>query len=135
MIVADNLNFGVVSYVLENNASFDVTYEFIGIDTHQRPSRLAKPHSPPSRPTARRGTVVWSIGDVVTTDGERSLRLTRITPSIRINYFARINNDLVTDASDVLRNSVDVTYRNGETGAPQTIDLCRRVRSPRSSRC
>src|SRR5690606_8055913 len=38
-----------------------------------------------------------------------------------IHYFARANNDLVTDNGDTLRNSVTVNYANGQTGAPETL--------------
>lgn len=118
--VADNLNFGGTSYVLANNASFDVTYEFDGIDTinGQAPGETAFTAVPVDGAT---NTATWTIGRVVTTS-ENDRATTAISPAIRINYFARINNDLVTDANDVLRNSVDVTYRNGETGAAQTVN-------------
>ena len=118
--VADNLNAGVVSYVLANNASFDVTYEFVGIDTinGQAPAEAAFTAVPADGAT---NTATWTIGRVVTTS-ENDRATTALSPAIRINYFARINNDLVTDANDVLRNSVAVTYRNGETGAPQTVN-------------
>lgn len=117
--VADNLNAGVVSYVLANNASFDVTYEFVGIDSinGQPPAEAALTAVPADGAT---NTVTWTIGAVVTT-AENDRATNALSPAIRINYFARINNDLVTDANDVLRNSVAVTYRNGETGAPQTV--------------
>lgn len=118
--VADNLNAGVVSYVLANNTSFDVTYEFVGIDSinGQPPAEAALTAVPAD---GAQNTVTWTVGRVVTTS-ENDRATTAISPAIRINYFARINNDLVTDANDVLRNSVAVTYRNGETGAPQTIN-------------
>jgi uncharacterized repeat protein (TIGR01451 family) len=119
LVVADNLSFGAVSYVLANNASFDVTYEFVGIQSinGQAPGEAAFTAVPADGTT---GIATWNIGRVVTTS-ENDRATNAITPSIRINYFARINNDLVTDAGDVLRNSVDTTYRNGETGAPQTL--------------
>ncbi|HEY6599981.1 MAG TPA: hypothetical protein VIZ30_11730, partial [Pseudomonadales bacterium] len=119
LAIADNLYYGAVSYVLADNAAFDVTYEFIGIDTinGETPDAAAFMAVPAD---AANGTVTWSIGNVVT-QTENDYPTGALTPSIRINYFARINNDTVTDAGDVLRNSVDATYRNGETGATQTL--------------
>lgn len=118
--VADHLNVGTVSYVLANNASFDVTYEFVGVASiNGQPAIEAAFTAVPADGAAN--TAVWTIGRVVTTS-ENDRATSTIAPAIRINYFARINNDLVTDANDVLRNSVDVTYRNGESGAPQTIN-------------
>ena len=119
LVVADNLNAGAVSYVLANNASFDVTYEFVGIQTinGDGPGETAFTAVPADGAT---GIATWNVGRVVTTS-ENDRAVNAITPAIRINYFARINNDLVTDAGDVLRNSVDTTYRNGESGATQTL--------------
>ena len=37
-----------------------------------------------------------------------------------IDYFARVNNDLVTNAGDILENLATLSYRHGETGATVT---------------
>jgi large repetitive protein len=44
-----------------------------------------------------------------------------IDPLIRIDYFARVNNDLATNSGDALGNSVVTTYTHGQTGAPETL--------------
>ena len=66
------------------------------------------------------GSAVWNIGTVVTTS-ENDSATSAISPAIRISYYARVNNDLVTDAGDTLQNTIAVDYTHGETGAPQTI--------------
>ena len=118
--VRDALDSGVVSYVLADNADFDITYLFEGIATinGQPPSEAALLATPADGAS---GTVVWSVGEVVT-QSEDDLAVQAISPRIRIQYFARINNDLVTDSGDALQNGVEVEYRNGDTGLPETLN-------------
>jgi uncharacterized repeat protein (TIGR01451 family)/fimbrial isopeptide formation D2 family protein len=113
--VADNLAATGLSYVLENDAAFDITYAFSGITSinGQPPSEGAF-NSFPADETS--GTATWNFGTVVTAT-ENDAATTAVTPTIRIDYFARINNDLVTDDGDTLQNSVTLSYRHGETGA------------------
>ena len=119
VMATDSLDTAGVSYLLENNAGFDITYTFQGIDTinGQPPSESALNGFPAD---GTGGTAVWNIGTVETqTENDTTQNL--VNPLIRINYFARINNDAVTDAGDTLQNSVVVNHTHGETGAPVTL--------------
>ncbi|MCZ6770561.1 MAG: hypothetical protein O7G83_01075, partial [Proteobacteria bacterium] len=118
--VSDNLSFGSVSYVLADNADFGITYEFVGIATinGQVPSAAAFTAVPSDGAS---GTAVWNIG-AVATQSEDDLTVQALNPAIRINYFARINNDLVTNVGSTLQNSASVTYINGATGATETLN-------------
>jgi uncharacterized repeat protein (TIGR01451 family)/fimbrial isopeptide formation D2 family protein len=119
VIATDSLDAAGISYLLENNASLDVTYTFQGIATinGQPPTEAALNGFPADGTSA---TAVWNIGTVVTqTENDTTQNL--VNPLIRINYFARINNDAVTDAGDTLQNSVVVNHTHGETGAPVTL--------------
>jgi large repetitive protein len=116
--VTDNLAATGLSYVLENNAAFDVTYTFLGIASinGQTPSEAAFTAFPADNTS---GTATWNMGTVVTTT-ENDAATNAINPTIRIDYFARVNNDLVTDAGDTLQNGVTLSYTHGETGATVT---------------
>jgi uncharacterized repeat protein (TIGR01451 family)/fimbrial isopeptide formation D2 family protein len=116
--VADNLAATGLSYVLANNAGFDVTYTFAGIASinGQAPGEAAFTSFPADNTS---GTATWNIGTVVTATEDDSTT-TAITPTIRIDYFARVNNDLVTDDGDTLQNGATLSYTHGETGAPVT---------------
>ncbi|KJS32549.1 MAG: hypothetical protein VR64_06500 [Desulfatitalea sp. BRH_c12] len=119
LVVTDNLTAGSVSYVLANTAEFDISYTFDGIATINGvlPGEAAL-NAFPADGTG--GSAVWDIGTVVT-QTENDPSQSAIAPRIRIHYFARANNDLVTDNGDTLRNSVMVNYANGQTGAPETL--------------
>ncbi|MGB5745434.1 MAG: hypothetical protein WBM69_00550, partial [Desulfobacterales bacterium] len=119
LAVADTLNSTGLSYVLENEAAFDITYTFQGIATINgvAPGEAALTAFPSDETS---NSAVWNIGTVVT-QTENDTSTNAINPLIRINYFARINNDADTDAGDTLQNSVDVTYTHGETGAMVTL--------------
>src|SRR5690606_27261065 len=110
-----------VSYVLSNNADFDVTYEFTGIASinGQAPSEAALLAFPAD---ATSGTATWNFGEVVTTTENDIPTAGPIVPRIRILYHARVNNDTATDAGDALRNGATVTYAHGETAATQTLN-------------
>ena len=66
------------------------------------------------------GSVVWNLGTVVTAE-ENDTAVNVVNPIIRINYFARVNNDLVTDDGDTLQNSVTVNYTNGESAGTEAL--------------
>lgn len=113
LLVTDNLSAGDVSYVLENDATFDISYTFTGIASINggavnESSFTAFPADESN------GIVTWNIG-TVTTSTEDDLTTSVITPRIEINYFARINNDTSTDDADDLDNTAQVDSRNGET--------------------
>ncbi|MFZ2161061.1 MAG: isopeptide-forming domain-containing fimbrial protein [Sideroxyarcus sp.] len=117
VVVNDNLMTTGLSYLLARDANFDVSYTFSGIATINGaaptpavPAFNAEPANNAS------GTIVWDIGDVVTLSEDDTTGTHAITPTITIDYYARINNDLVTDSGDTLRNGVTVNYTNGETG-------------------
>ena len=108
-----------ISYLLENNAGLDITYTFQGIATiNGQPPGEAALNAFPADGTS--GSAVWDIGTVVT-QTENDTAVTAVNPLIRISYFARINNDAVTDAGDTLQNSVVVNHTHGETGAPVAL--------------
>ncbi len=119
VIVTDSLDATGLSYLLENNAAFDVTYTFQGIATinGQAPSEAALNAFPAD---GAGGNVVWDIGAVVT-QTENDTSLNAIDPLIRIQYYTRVNNDLVTDSGDTLQNGAVATYTHGETGAQETL--------------
>jgi len=118
LIVSDDLDSGTVSYVLANNADFDVSYEFVGISTinGQAPGEAAFAAVPVDGTV---GTAVWSVGTVVTAT-EDDLITQAVNPAIRVHYYARINNDLATNAGSTLQNSVVMNYINGETGGQES---------------
>ena len=113
--LADNLASGNVSYFLSDNADFDVTYEFAGITSinGQAPDEAAFNAVPADGAS---GTATWNIGSVQTEIEDDSV-VNDITPYIRANYSARINNDLVTDVGDSLQNSATVYFTNGDDGS------------------
>ncbi len=119
LIVTDNLAATGISYVLENNAGFDVTYTFDGITSINGapPSEAAFIAFPADNSS---GSVVWNIGNVVTAS-ENDTVTNAVNPVIRINYYARVNNDLVTNAGLALQNVVTLNYAHGETGVQQTV--------------
>jgi len=119
VLLTDDLDSGVVSYVLADTAAFDITYEFEGIASiaGQAPSEAAFAAVPTDGAS---GAVTWSIGNVVTAS-ENDLLASAVNPVIRIRYFGRVNNDLATDAGDTLQNRAQISHRNGDTGLPEII--------------
>jgi uncharacterized repeat protein (TIGR01451 family)/fimbrial isopeptide formation D2 family protein len=120
VVVSDNLASGDVTFVLENNATFDVTYSCSGIATINSVAvncgdsatiAAALIAEPLDQST---GTANWNFGTVLT-EFENDALVNNIGPEITINYFARINNDLDTDAGDLMQNGAQVTYA-GSTG-------------------
>ncbi len=119
LIVTDSLDAAGISYLLENNAGFDITYTFQGIATINgaAPDESNFNAFPADATT---GNAVWDIGTVVT-QTENDTAQNVVTPLIRILYTARINNDLVTDGGDALQNDAVATYTHGESGNPATV--------------
>jgi uncharacterized repeat protein (TIGR01451 family)/fimbrial isopeptide formation D2 family protein len=119
VIATDSLDAAGISYLLENNAGFDISYSFQGIVTiNSQPPTEAAFNAFPADGAS--GNVVWDIGTVVT-QSENDPSQNAINPLIRIHYYARVNNDLVTDDGDTLQNSVVANYTHGETGTQATL--------------
>ncbi len=119
LAITDNLAATGLSYMLANNANYDITYEFVGIASinGQAPGEAAFTSFPADDTS---GSAIWNIGTVVTATEDDVVSNT-VNPVIRIKYYARANNDLQTQAGSTLQNSVTVTYTNGATGATQTL--------------
>ena len=115
----DDLAFGNVSYVLSDNADFAISYEFVGITTinGQAPGAAAFTAVPADGAS---GPTVWDIGSVVT-EAEDDSSVTNITPYIRIEYAARINNDVNTNVGNTLQNEATVNYTNGEDDSTEEV--------------
>ena len=120
VLLTDNLAVGSVSYLLANNATYDITYTFQGLASINgvAPAEAAFIAFPADNTV---GSAVWNVGTVVTTS-ENDPTSTAIAPRIRINYWARIDNTLAVNAGSTLRNSATVNYRNGATGATMTLN-------------
>ncbi|VAW55291.1 hypothetical protein MNBD_GAMMA06-1054, partial [hydrothermal vent metagenome] len=132
LIIDDVLSTGAAapgdpSYVLSRDgAAFDVTYTFENIASIEGSAVLNETVFRGSGAgtlpiDGDSGTVVWDIGQVIT-DEEDDLdgNPNTINPRIIIRYFARPNNDLITDAGDTLQNSATSSYNNGEDGTIAT---------------
>ncbi len=119
VIVTDSLDATGLSYVLENNAVYDIIYTFQGIATiNGQASSEAVFNAFPADGSS--GSIVWDIGTVVT-QTENDTSQNTIDPLIRIQYYARVNNDLVTDSGDTMQNGAVLNYTNGETGTQETL--------------
>ncbi|WP_237055237.1 isopeptide-forming domain-containing fimbrial protein [Microbulbifer sediminum] len=118
--LTDQLGTGSASYVLTHNADYDIAYEFVGIDAinGQAPAEAAFNSHPGNNSS---GNVTWDIGEVET-GSENDTAGNAIEPAIRITYFARVDNEIVSaDAGDSLQNSANLTYLDGETGATRNL--------------
>jgi uncharacterized repeat protein (TIGR01451 family) len=115
----DDLSVGSESYWLTRNADFDVAYELIGIASINglAPGEAAFNAVPADGAS---GAILWDVGTVVTAS-EDDVAAGAITPAIRIYYYGRINNDLVTDAGDTFENAVEASYLDGQTGLPEPL--------------
>jgi uncharacterized repeat protein (TIGR01451 family)/fimbrial isopeptide formation D2 family protein len=118
LVLTDNLVAGALSYLLANNASYDITYTFSGISTINgvAPAESAFTAFPGDGAT---GSAVWNIGTVVTSS-ENDAATSAITPHISIFYSARIDNNASANAGVTMQNSAVASYRNGATGATAT---------------
>jgi uncharacterized repeat protein (TIGR01451 family)/fimbrial isopeptide formation D2 family protein len=120
LVVTDQLDFAGTSYVLSNNANFNISYSFENIvSINGSPPDESVFTAFPADSTS--GVAVWNIGQVVTASEDDTSGAPAITPVIRINYFARANNDLNTNTGTTLQNTATTSYNNGETGAVVTI--------------
>ena len=119
VIVRDALDSGAVSYVLAHNATYDITYEFIGLDSinGETPAEAEFLAIPADQTT---GTATWDIG-TVTTLSEDDLVASAITPMIRIRYSARIPNDLATNTGSTFQNTATAYSTSGETGLEVSV--------------
>ncbi len=120
VVVSDDLASTGLSYLLTRDVNFDVSYTFNNVTTINgvAPAEGAFNAAPVDGAS---GTIVWDIGTVVTPSEDDTTGTPAITPSITIDYYARINNDLVTNVGGTLQNSVVVNYTNGESGATEAI--------------
>ena len=119
VVVSDALDSGSVSYALANNAIYDITYEFVGIDTINglAPAESAFTAFPADNTS---GTATWTIGNV-TTFSEDDLATTALSPVIRIRYAARIQNDLATNVGSTLQNTATVYSTHGQTALQTSV--------------
>lgn len=119
VVVTDNLAVGTLSYLLSNNASYDITYTFQGIASINglAPSEAAFTAFPADNTT---GSAVWNIGKVITAN-ENDPVPGVINPHIIIHYSARIVNTTSSNAGDTLSNTALFNYRNGATGATEAL--------------
>ncbi|HEX5636634.1 MAG TPA: hypothetical protein VFY78_06075, partial [Gammaproteobacteria bacterium] len=118
--VTDNLDALLAAgetYVLENDATYDITYTFqdIALINGLAPAEGAFTAFPADEST---GVVTWNIG-TVDTASENDPTTTAVNPQIIINYRARINNDVATNVGDNLQNNATLNYTNGETAATE----------------
>ena len=120
VVVNDNLASTGLSYLLTRDANFDVSYSFTNITSINgvAPAEGAFNAVPVNGAS---GTVVWNIGTVVTPGEDDTAGIPAITPTITIDYYARINNDLATNVGGTLQNGVTVNYTNGETSATEAV--------------
>jgi large repetitive protein len=119
LVVTDSLDAAGVSYVLANNAEFDITYTFEGIAFHQRPAAgRGGVQRFPADGTERQRCLEHRHGGHP--DRERPEPKRRHSPYPH-PLLRRVNNDPATDNGDTLQNSVVLTYTNGQTGDPETL--------------
>jgi uncharacterized repeat protein (TIGR01451 family) len=115
----DDLVQGATSYVFERSPEFPVVVEFVGIaSVNGQPPTESSFTAVPADGT--RDLAVWAIGRVVT-ESEDDVAGSAVSPSIRIQYSARIENDLATQAGGTLQNVVALDSRNGATGELETV--------------
>jgi len=123
--VNDALDSGDESFVLENESGFDISYTLVGITSINGVTTLGTTAEIETAMTAvpadeSSGDVTWQFGTIVTaTEDDQST--TALTPSITINYFARIPNTVTADAGDSAQNTASLTFNNGETAASTPV--------------
>ena len=124
LTVDDNLATTGLSYVLENDATFNVSYSFQDITSINGTLLSTLPATPTPEDyealfsaaapaDEASGAVTWNIGTVDTVS-ENDSAVNAVNPQIVITYYARINNDVDTDAGDTLQNGATLNYTNGE---------------------
>ncbi len=129
VIVNDNLMAGTTSFVLENNAAFDIVYTFqdivsingVPVAGFATPADAEAAMAAFTAVDAATGLVIWNFGNVVTAIEQDPLT-TVVNPRIVINYFARVGNNVTTVAGATLQNAADSNYINGENGGVEVIN-------------
>ncbi len=129
VVVNDDLAAGATSFILENNASFDVSYSFQDIVSIN--GNLVSGFATPADVEAAlaaftaidgaSGTVSWNFASVVTAV-EEDPATSAVNPRITINYFARVANDVATIAGATLQNAANANYTNGENAGTEVIN-------------
>ncbi|WP_444933686.1 isopeptide-forming domain-containing fimbrial protein [Microbulbifer sp. JTAC008] len=119
VVITDQLG-SPEGYVLSHNTDYDITYDFVGIETINGSAPFESAfNSFPGDNTS--GNATWDIG-TVDTSSENDTAGSTIAPLIRITYFARIENDLATNDGDNRQNNAALTYSNGESGSTENIN-------------
>jgi len=121
LTVVDDLAAAAETYFIENNVDFDIIYTFTdifsinGTDiTAMAPAAVEALFNVfPADGGSGATDATWNIGNVDTLS-ENDSATAAVNPQITITYFARINNDINTDAGDTLQNGVTLNYTNGE---------------------
>lgn len=119
--VLDALNSGDESFVLENDATTDVSYTLNNIASINGVTTLTTTSQIEAAMTAfpadeSTDNIAWNFGTVVT-NTEDDETASAISPSITIDYFVRVANTTTTDAGDSSQNLISLSFNNGETGA------------------
>ncbi|MBB3059625.1 DUF11 domain-containing protein [Microbulbifer rhizosphaerae] len=119
--ITDSLAAGGTSYVLARNANYEISCSYQGIQLINGVAPAADCAAFTAVPAVdATGDVVWDIG-TVDTDSEDDVAASAITPIITINYFARVDNEIVeTQSGNSLRNDAVLTYDNGDDGSTVT---------------
>ncbi|HEX5055534.1 MAG TPA: hypothetical protein VFX02_03465 [Gammaproteobacteria bacterium] len=123
--VTDNLAAGDTSFVLENDAGFDVTYSLqditsingVSVGTLTTPEALEAALVAFTGVDEATGPVTWNFGTVVTAN-EDDAAVNNVNPRIVIDYYARVANDSATVAGVDLENAAETDFNDGETGTP-----------------
>ncbi|WP_159435993.1 DUF11 domain-containing protein [Microbulbifer donghaiensis] len=121
VVVSDNLAAGGASYALTHSSAYDITYEFIGIDSindSAQPPAESDFISFPGEGTGATGVISWNIGKVDTASDTAGNPL---NPRIRIKYFARVNNVAAVQEGVSLNNGASLTYDHGEDDSEQDL--------------
>ncbi|WP_323845286.1 hypothetical protein [Microbulbifer magnicolonia] len=122
VVVSDNLAAGAASYALTHNSAYEITYEFIGIESingSAQPPAESDFISFPGEGTGATGIISWNIGKVDTASDTAD---NPVNPRIRIRYFARVNNVSAVQDGVSLRNGAALTYDHGEDDSPQSLN-------------
>ncbi|RDH81167.1 MAG: hypothetical protein DIZ80_13705 [endosymbiont of Galathealinum brachiosum] len=133
LTVVDDLNVTGLNYVIENEPGFEITYDFTDIFSINSTDITAMAAAdvealftafPDDGDVSGLGTATWNIGSV-DTEAEDDQLTNANNPSITINYFARVDNDVNTNAGSTLQNSANLTYNNVDPagGFTQTTNL------------
>ncbi|HEY3488219.1 MAG TPA: hypothetical protein VGL10_09145, partial [Gammaproteobacteria bacterium] len=125
VVVSDDLSAGDVSFLLENDTNFDITYSLqdiasingVSAATLTTPAALEAALTAFTALDEAGGTVSWNFGTVVTAN-EDDATVNDVDPQIVIDYYARVANDVTTVAGVDLQNAANLNYTDGGTGNP-----------------